>query len=159
MKISQIAICVGDMDANIKNLNQAFGFDFYKDSLKMKGYFNDQLASDPVNLLLGFNHNMMDGVELEFISSDSYEHWHKKDNRKTPFLSHLGVYCDSEDEFYKITSTMMFFGFNVLQDSTSFDHSNKRVGDGEKSSRSYQDVIFDSEEKFGFNLKLSLKVK
>lgn len=157
MKISQIAIRVHPelFDEVIENFNNMMG-PTYEDKLKMDGFMMG-VASRNIDLRLAFNHTIMDNCEIEFICSDSDSHWHSGEGQSDIFLSHLGIYCDSEEEFDNLSET--FNQLSVLQSTISRNHSNKREGDNVKSSRAYRDTIFDTEMIFGFNIKLSLKMR
>lgn len=160
MIFSQIAIYIPNHELYKNNFSKIFGSSMYTDVLRMKGIFN-RVVSDDVDLKLSFNHSIMNGVEIEYITSKSKYHWHAAKISKNPFmpfLSHLGVYCnDGEIEVYY--SKLMKLKVPILQDSISYDHSNKRTEDGDgPSSRHYRDVIFDTESLIGFNIKLSSKI-
>jgi hypothetical protein len=162
MKISQIAIYVPEIDIAKSELEEIFGFEFYEDILKMTGRTSRTISKSTIDLKLAFNHSMMDGVELEYINSSSSAHWHNSTgmNKDRPFLSHLGVYCETEEEMNSIIAKMALAGFQILQNTKSHGHSNCRPGDViGQSSRCYKDVIFNSLDRFGFNLKLSLKAE
>lgn len=153
MKFSQIAIYVPDQESYCDNFEQFFGNKMYTDRLKMFGIFAGRAVSD-VDLELSFDHSIMDGVEVEYITSFDDCHWHSGKDLTKPFLSHLGIYCSKED-FQKYYEFLLTMGAELLQHSTSYDHSNKRKGDKKKSSRKYSDAIFNTEEYIGFNIKLS----
>ena len=160
MKISQIAIRVHPemFDEVVANFNTTLG-PTYEDKLKMDGFMMGEAARN-INLRLAFNHTIMDNCEIEFICSDSDSHWHTELGTYDIFLSHLGIYCESEEEFDHLSK---LFGdlsaMSLLQQTISKDHSNKREGDTGKSSRAYRDAVFDTEQIFGFNIKLSLKMR
>lgn len=142
----------------IEEFGRLFGKKMYTDHLTMTGQMRRQIAID-IPLDLSFDHEMMDGVEIEYISSTSAEHWHQeiiKTNGNQPFLSHLGVYCE-KDEMNSIMLIMAGLFVPILQRTLSSNHTNKRAGDDLFSSRSYLDVIFDTRALVGFNVKLSCK--
>jgi hypothetical protein len=159
MKFTQIAIFVPVQEEFKQNFLDTFGYEMYTDTLRMIGFFNGRGAD--VDLTLSFNHDVMDGVEIEYITSENANHWHREKmaiHGKQPFLSHLGIYC-TKKEFDKYCKMFDEMGYEKLQDSTSYSHSNKREEDGDgPSSRSYHDVIFNTEKFIGFNIKLSSKV-
>lgn len=158
MKISQIAIRVHPeiFDETVAHFNDLLG-PTYEDNLKMDGLMLGSPARN-IDLKLAFNHTLMDNCEIEFISSESDDHWHRIGEGDI-FLSHLGIYCDSEDEFNKLSELFSNLS-SSLQETISKEHSNERSGDTPgKSSRKYRDAIFNTEPLFGFNIKLSLKVK
>lgn len=162
MHIKQIAIRVPNLYKVKENLEKYLGASFdVNDELDMKGYFMSPYAessnkdNDSVvkNLSLAFDYNVLNECnELELINTDDETHWHSSYSESHVFLSHLGVYCDTEQELEDIMNK--FDGVAVLQDSVSYNHSRKN-SDG--SSRSYRDVIISTRHLFGFNLKLSYK--
>jgi len=160
VKFSQIAIYMPNHDKSKEDFFKIFGLPMYTDSLKMNGLFCG-LTEEDIDLKLSFNHDIMDNVEVEYITSESPYHWHAKKiaaNPGKPFLSHLGIYC-SEEKFGSYYSKLQLMGFKILQDSISHCHSNKRKEDGDgPSSRHYRDAIFNTEDFIGFNIKLSSKV-
>lgn len=151
--ISQIAIRVPDQLSVQSNIQNIFGFsEFFNDKLKMDGSFLGEILED-VDLNLSFNYQVVPNFELEFITTPCEDHWHNEIIEKSGevFLSHLGVYCGLE--FLRATTEVLESkDIKILQHSVSYDHSNKR-SDG--SVRSYEDVIFDTEDMLGFRLKLS----
>ena len=157
-KIHQIAIFFYFGDDIKNNFREMFGRELIVDKQRISGFLNDQEKNNsPVNLYFDFE--LMNDVEIEFIKTWP-GHWHWNDCDKKyplPFLSHLGTYL-SDDKFdnYFIELSKKF---KILQFTKSHDHSNKRHGDGEKSSRSYIDAIFDTKDFIGFNLKLSKRNK
>lgn len=155
MKISQIAIYVPDVNFFSNKVKEKFNIDFYKDNLKMDGEFlNGEFKNIPLEL--AFFHGLIQGCELEFINSESCDHWHQEiisNCDGVPFLSHLGVYCSSYSEFDDFLEK--FKSFEVLQHSKSKDHSNKRP-DG--TERHYEDVIFNTRSILGFNIKFTVRI-
>lgn len=162
IKFSQVAICVPHIANHIdlmKNLNDCLGFDMYSDSLRMKGDINGMVAD--VDLLLSFNHDLFDNTELEYITSANMTHWHHdlaRNNGYKPFLSHFGAYLD-EEEFDSVVADLVERGYKMIQNTESYNHSNKRAGDEDESSRHYNDVIFDTRLIMGFNIKLTKRVE
>ena len=161
MKISQIAIYVPKQDLVQQDMEKIFGdLGFYSDRLKMDGAMltnNSIITVYDLPLRLLFSHQLMDGVELEYITSDSISHWHTDiihEIGNVPFLSHLGAYV-SKEEVRPFVDTMARMGIKIIQDTLSKDHSNKR-DDG--SDRRYRDIVFDSRKTIGFNIKLSVKL-
>jgi hypothetical protein len=156
MKISQVAIYVPDQSVVLRNMEQVFGpLNFYSDELEMVGNMRGLLEFIPP-ILLGFTHLLMDGVELEYITSSGHQHWHSvmlEESKGKPFLSHLGAYVSQED-IAIMTMKMDKLGILQLQNTYSYNHTNPR-GDG--TERHYTDVIFDTRDFLGFNLKLSAK--
>lgn len=161
MKFSQIAIYVPDQKLYKQNFFDIFNEQMYSDHLKMDGEFL-RLQRIGVDLDLSFNHSIMNNMEIEYITSKSKYHWHHEKiflNPNLPFLSHLGIYCN-KTEFEKYFSMLMTMKIELLQDSISYGHSNKRLEDGDgPSSRHYRDMIFNTELLIGFNIKLSLKIE
>ena len=154
MKIKQIAFQVPDVKKAKELLAFLFDADFkIDDSLIMDGRFNGEFANE-VPLDLSFDYNMLkDADELELINSKGDAHWHSD---FTPgFLSHLGIYCDSQFELDVAIKKLDEIGLVCIQDSFSHTHSRPNQ-DG--SERSYRDVIYDAVHLIGFNIKLSLKV-
>jgi len=153
IKFSQIAICIPDEDYHnrvIKNVSNTFGEIPYTDKLMMSSVDN---PNSP--LMLSFFHNLIDGAEVEYITSSDMDHWHNKFNqRQKPFLSHLGAYLSS-DEFDRTVKTFTDLGFEIIHNTESHSHSNTRE-DG--SERRYQDVIFGTNNTLGFNIKLTRKI-
>ena len=158
IKITQIAIRIPSSIKNLKsNISDILGHtDWMDDHLKMKGHFGNYGAKD-IELDLSFNFKIIESCELEFIRTTSEFHWHEEiigAIGDVIFLSHLGSYCDKKTmlDFDKI---MINNGVRKLQDSFSYDHSNKRSSGIE---RQYHDIIYDTEEIFGFRLKLTSKI-
>lgn len=162
MRIHQIAIYVPCHAAAIFDIDKVFGKSKWaSDCLSMGGEFVGKISK--VDLLLSFNHEIIDnGLEFELITASNKEHWHDEmieESHGLPFLSHLGIYCNTVLELEVLKEKMLREGYEVLQHTISYNHSNKRAGDIDKSSREYFDVIFNSRERMGFNLKLSAKVE
>lgn len=163
MKITQIAIYVPNQKKASDAMRQIFGRSIHKynDDMMMRGYFNGK-EFPPIDLPLSlvFFHGIIDDVEIEYIKSNDEKHWHYNKiaaDPNQPFLSHLGIYCDDE-EFYHWNTYLEDSGFKKLQNSMSYNHTNKRAGDGESSSRNYHDIIFYTEKAIGFNIKLTRRV-
>ena len=159
IKFKQIAICVPsnvEHQAIARNLEMFLGGEVYTDELTMNGMMKDFQCSD-VGLMLSFHHHLFDGVEVELITSESFEHWHHDildQNGGIPFLSHLGSYL-SHDDFDNAVEYFSANGISMLQNTESDGHSHPRE-DG--TERHYQDVIFDTSLLLGFNIKLTRKV-
>ena len=153
MKIKQIAIRVPDINEAKLILAKLFNSNFLiDDNLKMDGNFGDENIAG-VNLDLSFDYEVLNGAdELELIHTDSEDHWHSKLGRG--FLSHFGVYCESKSEFDSACSCLDGMNFKKIQDSISYDHSRSN-SDG--TERSYFDIIYNTQDKLGFNIKLTLK--
>lgn len=153
--INQIALRVPEQENIIHNMRSLFGVvnNFDKDNLIMKGESNGSDVKD-MPLELAFNFEIIPNFEFELITSSSDFHWHEEIISRTChpfFLSHLGSYV-TRDNLNKIKDEMETLGVRVLQHTISSGHSNPR-SDG--TVRSYEDIIFDTEQIFGFRLKLS----
>lgn len=161
IKISQVAICVPDQTFVVQNLKKHFDLDFYQDELKMDGNFSashNSVFFPNIPLSLSFNHDIFSSgkIELEFITSRDTKHWHleimKNMEVPIPFLSHLGMYC-TDKEYKDMCFEMRHY--QILQSTKSHSHTNKRE-DG--TERHYEDIIFNTNRHFGFNLKLTRKI-
>lgn len=154
----QVAICIPTLskhDKVLADVEESFGTKIYSDSLRMEG---DILGNTvDVDLKLSFDHGLFENLEVEFITSEHQSHWHKDHlniNGNRPFLSHFGSYLGSED-FDDAVEHFEERGFPMLQCTESYDHSNKRENG---KPRHYQDVIFNTFETYGFNVKLTRKL-
>lgn len=161
IKFSQIAICIPNVAKHFKvlqDVTKVFGEQSYTDSLRMQGMVKHDEVD--VDLILSFYHNLFyPAIEVEYITSASMEHWHvdiAHQNGNRPFLSHFGAYLEY-DEFDDTERELTKLGFTKLQDTQSYDHSNKR--EAGEPDRHYQDIIFDSAQTLGFNIKLTRKIK
>ena len=159
IKFKQVAICIPsnlDHQATVRNIKKYLGGEIYTDELIMNGNIND-IEYRRISLMLSFHHGLFDGIEVELITSESFEHWHHnilEQNGGIPFLSHFGSYLSSKD----FDSTVKYFtdnGFPILQNTKSDCHSHPRE-DG--TERHYQDIIFDTSILLGFNIKITRKV-
>lgn len=153
MKFTQIAIYHPRLDVAKKENEDTFIREIYKDSMLMDGMFAGKKV-EGIQLNLMFLHGLFEGSEIEFISSPSEFHWHKKKIEligNVPFLSHIGAYLGSNDFAYY--SSYFKSMFSVLQDSISHEHTRPNC-----EHKSYNDLIFDSENAIGFNIKLTRRL-
>ena len=101
---------------------------------------------------LYFNYDL--GYELEILKyHDFSESWH---DYRTPLknesdlvLSHMALHC-VEKEVLAITLQMATIGCPIIQSVKTTSHTNSHI----KDERRYRYVIFDSQHKLGFDLKL-----
>ena len=116
---------------------------------------NGKIINDTINskLSLSFIFGLIDGLEIEYITPKS-EHWlSPRAEELRPFISHLGAYCDI-DLMNDCILEARNMEIEILQKTISHSHSNKRDNGIE---REYFDVIFNTENHIGFNIKLSAK--
>lgn len=150
MKIEQIAFGTTSKKAKsdlIENLSK-FGW---------KTWSNDRVEATGIifgvegknSAELSFNYDF--GLELEILTYIDGLNWHGKRNPegKEIFLSHLGLHVSAQ-ELETIKLIMEFMGIGIAQEVYTDSHTNPVI----KGKRKYHYVVFDSEEKLGFDLKL-----
>jgi len=96
---------------------------------------------------------LSDLKEFELINSPSNLHWHRM--HRPGFLSHIGIYCETQEELDFYIKKIEKYKYPKLQDTISRNHKRKNSDGGD---RAYRDVIFASSFDIGFNIKLSLKI-
>jgi hypothetical protein len=155
MKIKQIAIATNQIEEVEKFLELIFDCDFsMSDKFEMRGNF-DGVEFEDVSTKLKFDFNILDGCdEFELIEVDRSKHWHGKIEQKC-FISHFGVYCESREEINNAIGKLTLLGFEIIQDSISKHHLRKNK---DNTERSYRDIVFNTSNSIGFNIKLSLKL-
>lgn len=150
MKIEQIAIATENTDQAkeiIENLKKIGLTDWVEDTVTAQGTVFGKTACNKA--LLNFNYQL--GFELEILTYLSGDNWHKERSKTQsfPFQSHLGLHVERK-ELVEIKERMALIGCGIAQEVYTLEHTNPVIA----GKRKYHYIVFDSREKFGFDLKL-----
>lgn len=136
-----------------------------KDCLRLIGVPLDSWSDDVVDAIgtvgaldnvpniaeLSFNYELIPGIELELIRYQEGANWlANRSARKEPGLSHLGVHIGPEVDLDQVISLMRERDIHVAQNVITNHHTNPAIA----GKRRYHYVVFDTIDKFGFDLKL-----
>ncbi len=147
MKIEQVAFATKDTKALIDIFKTMGLKDWADDEVKATGFVFGVAGENKAEL--HFNYDF--GFELEILNYLEGPNWHEKRNSANDpiFLSHLGLHVEKE-ELKKIANTMKTLGIGIAQEVYTDSHTNPAV----KGIKRFHYVVFDSQEKLGFDLKL-----
>lgn len=144
LRIEQIAIATNDPDGIIANISSVFGKkNWITDVVYAEGIVGTNESSNTAEL--NFNYDM-GNFEFEILNYIRGDNWHNLKGKEGNFLSHLGFHVDSIDEWKLRLSDL-----KIIQEVQTTDHTNQYL---KETGRHYKYCIFDTEEIFGFDLKL-----
>ena len=151
-KIEQIAIATDDYMEVLNNFIALGLYSWKQDEVVATGkVFGEEGTNRAV---LNFNYDL--GVELEVLEYKEGANWHQKrikEGAKFPFLSHIGYHVTAE-ELEVIRKKLANIGIEVAQEVFTDSHTNAYLL---KKKRKFQYVVFDSKDRFGFDLKLIVR--
>ena len=151
LKIEQVAITGPCPNEIINNLKKIGLREWSTDTVVTKGtVFGEEDVTNVAEL--NFNYDL--GFELEVLKYLAGANWHERRQSHRPFLSHIGMHVDTDEELDGWKRIMKGMGIGIAQEVKTLSHTNPIIA----GKRNYHYVVFDSVDKLGFDLKLIKRI-
>lgn len=144
----QVAIHTPDLFGGVEMLKLLGATDWYYDTAELYGCIEDRPPTT-IKAHMAFNYQILGGLELELLH---YEGESRHSGRSGAFISHISTYVDD------INKSMRFMkptGFRVCHTFETRNHTNPKF---KGTNRKFIEVIYDTRETLGFDIKLIEKV-